>query len=377
MMNARVLPSTGLQQLFEVLARQQYTVIGPTIRDGAIVHDEIASERELPIGWTDEQQPGRYRLLARDDQARFGYRVGPHAWKRPLVPPEVRLWRARRDNGRLVFEPARPAPVQLAFLGVRPCDVAALAILDRVYLEGPYVDPGYRARRAATLVIAVNCTEPGGTCFCASMGTGPRASGGFDLALTERIDRDRHEFVIEVGTTRGAAVLEAIDGAREASPADLEAVADATARAAARMGRQLETDGLRDLLYGRLDDPAWDEVAARCLTCANCTLACPTCFCSTTEDRPDLAGGGAERWKRWDSCFTREFSYIHGGFVRGSARARYRQWMTHKLAGWHDQFGSSGCVGCGRCLTWCPAGIDITEEARRIRAEAPASRAIV
>ena len=368
-MHARVLASTGLQRLIEVLARQQYTVIGPTIRDGAIVHDEIASERELPIGWTDEQQPGRYRLRARDDEARFGYRVGPHAWKRQLVPPEVRLWRARRDNGRLVFEPARPAPARLALLGVRPCDLAALAILDRVYLEGPYVDPGYRARRAAALVVAVHCTEPGGTCFCASMGTGPRASGGFDLALTELIDRDRHEFVVEVGTKRGAAVLEAIDGAREASPPDLEAVADAAARAEARMGRQLETDGLRDLLYGRLDDPAWDEVAARCLTCANCTLACPTCFCSTTEDRPDLAGGGAERWKRWDSCFTREFSYIHGGFMRGSARARYRQWMTHKLAGWHDQFGSSGCVGCGRCLTWCPAGIDITAVARAIRGD--------
>src|SRR3990172_3513310 len=138
-MNARVLPVEGLQRLVEALAQHQYSVIGPTIRDGAIVHDEIASERELPIGWTDEQQPGRYRLLARDDQARFGYRVGPHAWKRQLVPPEVRLWRARRDNGRLVIEPARPAPVQLAFLGVRPCDVAALAILDRVYLEGPYV----------------------------------------------------------------------------------------------------------------------------------------------------------------------------------------------------------------------------------------------
>jgi len=367
-MNARVLPSEGLQRLVEALARQQYTVIGPTLRDGAIVHDQVASERDLPIGWTDEQRPGRYRVRARDDQARFGYRVGPHPWKRHLAPPEVRLWRARKADGHLVFEPSRPAPARLAFLGVRPCDLAALAILDRVYLEGPHVDPGYRARRAATFVVAVNCTEAGGTCFCASMGTGPRATAGYDLALTEVVAPERHEFVVEVGTPRGAEVAAALEG-REASAADLDAVAEATARAAATMGRRLDGDGLAGLLYANLEHPAWDEVAARCLTCGNCTLSCPTCFCSTTEDRPDLAGGGAERWKRWDSCFTREFSYIHGGFMRASAMARYRQWMTHKLAGWHDQFGTSGCVGCGRCLTWCPAGIDITEVARTIRGD--------
>jgi ferredoxin len=244
-------------------------------------------------------------------------------------------------------------------------------MLDRVHLGGRFEDPGYRARRGATLIVAVNCTEPAGTCFCASMGTGPRARTGFDLAMTEFIDAERHEFVVEVGTERGASVLEGLRG-RDASDADLDRVAEDTARAAARMGRRLKTDSLRDLLYANLDHPAWDEVAARCLTCGNCTLSCPTCFCWTTEDRPDLVGGGAERRRRWDSCFTREFSYIHGGSVRGSAHARYRHWMTHKLAGWHDQFGGSGCVGCGRCLTWCPAGIDITDVARTICGDATA-----
>jgi len=367
-MNARVLPSEGLERLVETLARQQYLVIGPTRRDGAIVLDEIASARELPVGWTDEQQPGRYRLRERNDEARFGHRVGPNGWRRYLAPPEVRLWRARKEDGHLAFEPSRTGPAKLAFFGVRPCDLAAIAILDRVYLGGPHVDPGYRARRAATLVIVVNCTEAGGTCFCASMGTGPRAVSGYDLALTELIDDGRHEVVMEVGTDRGMEVVATLEG-RDASTADLETVARCAADAAETMGRRLQTEGLADLLYANLEHPAWDEVAARCLTCGNCTLACPTCFCSTTEDRPDLAGGGAERWKRWDSCFTREHSYIHGGFMRASARARYRQWMTHKLAGWHQQFGMSGCVGCGRCLTWCPAGIDITAVARAIRGD--------
>jgi Fe-S-cluster-containing hydrogenase component 2 len=134
----------------------------------------------------------------------------------------------------------------------------------------------------------------------------------------------------------------------------------------------MDTTGIRDLLYTNFDHPRWDNVAQRCLTCANCTMVCPTCFCTTVEDVSDVTGSHAERWRKWDSCFSQNFSYIHGGSVRSSAKSRYRQWMTHKLASWIDQFGSSGCVGCGRCITWCPVGIDITEEVRAIR-ESPAS----
>ena len=108
-------------------------------------------------------------------------------------------------------------------------------------------------------------------------------------------------------------------------------------------------------------------MAERCLTCGNCTLVCPTCFCTNVEDVGDLTGDHAERWRVWDTCFSVDYSYIHGGSVRPSGRARYRQWLTHKLATWHDQFDSSGCVGCGRCITWCPVGIDITQEVAAIR----------
>ncbi|MBF0393567.1 MAG: 4Fe-4S dicluster domain-containing protein, partial [Alphaproteobacteria bacterium] len=116
------------------------------------------------------------------------------------------------------------------------------------------------------------------------------------------------------------------------------------------------------------EHPRWDEVAKRCLTCGNCTMVCPTCFCTTVDDVTDLGGTRTERVRSWDSCFTLDFSYIHGGSVRNEGSSRYRQWITHKLSSWHDQFGSSGCVGCGRCITWCPVGIDITEEVGAIRA---------
>jgi formate hydrogenlyase subunit 6/NADH:ubiquinone oxidoreductase subunit I len=152
-----------------------------------------------------------------------------------------------------------------------------------------------------------------------------------------------------------------------ASEAEKAVVEKIVANTTAQMGRSLNTIGIKDLLYRNAEHPRWDEVATRCLSCANCTMVCPTCFCTTVEDVTDLTGEHAERWRKWDSCFTMDFSYIHGGSVRPSVKARYRQWLTHKLASWIDQFGVSGCVGCGRCITWCPAGIDITEEVRAIR----------
>jgi ferredoxin len=214
--------------------------------------------------------------------------------------------------------------------------------------------------------MAVNCTHAGGTCFCASMNAGPKATAGFDLAFTEILENDRHYFVAEVGSELGAEILAEVQH-REANSEEVAAAERAVAKTAKTMGRQLDTSGIKDLLYRNYEHPHWEEVAARCLTCTNCTMVCPTCFCTTVEDVTDLQGEVAERWRKWDSCFTLDFSYIHGGSVRNSAKARYRQWLIHKLATWQDQFGTSGCVGCGRCITWCPVGIDITAEVKAIR----------
>jgi sulfhydrogenase subunit beta (sulfur reductase) len=355
--------------LFAALARRNYTVVGPTVRDQAIVYDELASSADLPRGWTDEQDGGHYRLRRRDDDALFGFAVGPHSWKRYQLPPEVRLWRARRDaDGGLtdIEEPPRE-PARYAFLGARSCELHAMGILDRVLLGGPHSDPADRARREDVFVVAVQCGQAGGTCFCVSMGTGPTADSGYDLALTEILD-DGHYFVVDVGSELGAAVLAELPHAGAAAQ-EQDAAAAAHARAAEQMGRELDVTDIKGLLYGNYEHPRWDDVADRCLTCGNCTMVCPTCFCTTVEDVTELDGEHVERHQRWDSCFTIDYSHVHGGAVRSSARSRYRQWMTHKLATWIDQFGSSGCVGCGRCITWCPVGIDITEEVRAIRAD--------
>lgn len=351
----------GLDELVERLRSGGYRVVGPTVSDDAIILAEIESADELPWGWGVETGPGTYRLRPRSDGAAFGHSAGPQSWKRFLHPPRERLWSADRADGFRPVEPDRET-VRYALLGVRPCDLRSIQILDQVLTGGRHTDPGYAARRLDRFVIAVECTEPGAACFCASMGTGPAASGGYDLAMVELTTAGQARFVVTTGSAAGERMLSGLPQ-QPADPPSVATARDAVGAAASRMGRAMPDTDLRRLLVDSRESSHWDDIAERCLTCGNCTLVCPTCFCTTTEEVTDLTGDHTERWQRWDSCFDLQFTNLHGGSVRSSTRSRYRQWMSHKLSTWHDQFGSSGCVGCGRCIVWCPVGIDITAEA--------------
>jgi len=359
----------SLELLIRSLRLDGYMVIAPTVRNSAIVYDEVASLEDLPKGWSDEQGNGSYALKHTEDRSLFQFTAGPSSAKAFLFPPVERLFQCRTNGSRFVADTEPDGAKHIAFLGIRPCDAQAIARLDHVLLRGPFLDPHYQHRREDACIITVNCTRPGGTCFCASLGTGPRAVGGFDIALTEIVADEEHYLLAEVGSSRGGRLLESLPS-RPATEEEIAGEKNKLQEAAGAMGRMIEPDGLRDLLFELSSDPHWEEIGSRCLTCANCTMVCPTCFCSSVEDSIDLTGSLAERKRRWDSCFTLGFSYIHGGSVRMSAGTRYRQWMTHKLASWVDQFGTPGCVGCGRCITWCPVGIDITEEASILRKKA-------
>lgn len=361
-----VLSIEGLDALLRLLRDEGYRLIGPTVRDGAIVSTEIQGIDDLPAGVTEEQDAGTYRLKARDDGALFGYSVGPESFKRQLFVPRRTLFQVRRKDGGMVVDPGAAEPHKIALIGARACDIHAIAVQDKVFLQGSFTDDDYARRREGVFTVAVNCGQAGGTCFCTSMGTGPEVTKGFDVALTELVDGE-HRFLAQAGTERGRALLAKL-GACAASERERAEAKEIVERTAASMRRTVDTTKIRDLLMGSLEHPRWDEVAKRCLSCANCTMVCPTCFCSQVEDTTDLSGETAERSRRWDSCFTLDHSYVHGGSVRSTVRARYRQWLTHKFAGWIDQFGTSGCVGCGRCVTWCPAAIDVTEELAAIRA---------
>ncbi len=360
-------PRTGLQALLDVLTAAGYRVVGPVVRDGVIAYDDIGVETDMPSGCTVDQQPGRWRLHQGDGPLRFSWTPGAESWKRFVFPARSEVLRVRRSDGSwAVSHP--PAPDRpLALIGARDCELRALGILDRVMLDPGHPDGRYAERRAATFVVAVTCGEPSGTCWCTSMGGGPEPQEGFDLRITElhrddSVDRG-HRLLVEAGSDRGNEILEQLPGS-SAVAADLQGAADVVERSVAMMPVRLAGQDLPRLLAGTEHHPQWDDVAGRCLSCGNCTSVCPTCFCSTFSDHTSLDDNDeAVREQSWASCFELDHSNLGGRPVRATTAARYRQWLTHKLQTWPAQFGTAGCVGCGRCTTWCPAGIDIVEEA--------------
>lgn len=362
----KLLHRNQLDTFLSHLSGLGYELFGPAKRDQAIVYESITNAGDLPIGWKDEQDGGHYRLHETGDQSVFAYVVGPDSWKKHLFVNQETLFKVHRDeNGKLVFNSTLKDPGKRAFIGIRSCELHAIAVQDRVFIGDQFVDPGYAKRRENLLFVAVNCTRAASTCFCVSLDTGPKATVGFDLALTEVLNNEQHYFTLEVGSELGAQVIDALQ-LQDADDKQLTA-AETANNSARKQERSLNTKDLKERLYANLENESyWADVAERCLSCANCTLVCPTCFCSNVEEVTDLDGGGAERVRYWDSCFNQEHSHIAGGSVRQSGSSRYRQWLTHKVGTWQDQFDTLGCIGCGRCITWCPVAIDITAEVQRL-----------
>lgn len=362
----RFLRHVELSRLLNELTSRGYRCIGPQVEDGTIVFRELSGVDDLPRGVRSIQAPGSYRLVEDKAQRFFAWTNGPQGLKPWLFAPVEPLWRSvRTDDGLLGFAELAPATQPLAVIGVRACDLAALAIQDRQFMGGPCPDPHYARRREGLFLVAVQCAEAAATCFCASTGDGPSPTKGFDVALAELGDG----FVATSGSEQGAQVLASLNlmPATGAQRAESRIQAEQTAR---MQTRALPARDLRQFLLERLEHPRWDEVASRCLACGNCTAVCPTCFCHAHEVKPELGEDAAEQVRVWDSCFGESHGQLHGFQVRPDTRRRYRQWLVHKLGTWHEQFGRSGCVGCGRCIAWCPVGIDLTEEVAALMAQA-------
>ena len=358
------LPTPRLDDLVAALRVGGRRVIAPVIEDGALKLSEIEHATELPFGWTVTSEPGLVRLGRRADDDPRARRAFDHgtAWsgiKPWTFPSRVdALSVETRDDGSLAVHVQAPPAAPLAVIGARACDLAALAVHDRVLADGPAVDPDYAARRSDLLIVAVECAFATSTCFCPSMGTGPEVTTGADVVLAE-VDGG---FVARADSPAGERLLAGLDLA-PAGQDRVELAVEQVAATRASMGIAVETDGLHDRLLANLDHPRWDAIAERCLACANCTLVCPTCFCTGTTITSDLDGRESSAIRAWDSCFTAGFAQVAGGgSFRPEHRDRYRQWLTHKFGTWWDQFGRSGCVGCGRCIAWCPVGIDVRDE---------------
>ncbi len=356
-----ILQKSSFHQLIDALRRTGYRVIGPVVQDGSIRWAHIDRLEDLPIGWRDEQRPSHYRLEHTDSSNMFDIVHGPESLKRQTFAPREPLLQIEKKNKGFSVQEIRPASEQIAVIGVRPCDLAGLRVQDRIFLHDQFPDPHYQARRDNLFLVAVNCTRAHATCFCASMRTGPKAESGYDLVLTE----SDQEFLLQSGSAAGHDILESMS----LSPASESRMNEDEARiqgCAASQTRRVDHSALPHGLYDVHDHPRWDDAAARCLACTNCTMVCPTCFCHAVEETPDLTHQQTEHVRVWDSCFTPNHGYIHGKNFRPTIKDRYRMWLTHKMASWIDQFGMSGCVGCGRCITWCPVGIDLTEELRAL-----------
>lgn len=357
-----------LDTIINTLDAMGYQVIGPRIQDHTLKLGPIAEMSELPYGYSTEETAGSYRLVQTGADNYFDITNGPQSWKQYFFPPVAEMATFKKENGdhvRWRTEPNIEKPPRYALLGVRPCDLHAIEIQDKVFMRDQWCDPMYKGRRTNAFVIAINCTNPAGTCFCASMGTGPTADGGYDLLITELDDN----FLINIGSQAGRMIL--ASGELDWTPASgflLQSAQQKLKQAENMMGRELPNpEELPDVLLADLDNPRYEDVAGRCLSCGSCTQVCPTCFCWNVSDHPSLSGDESTRVRVWDSCFNIDYSYIHGGNMRPNNLSRYRQWLTHKFAGWYQQFDTSGCVGCGRCISWCPAEIDPTEEIAAIR----------
>lgn len=352
-MKKYLLKTNQIEELIQAIRALGYEVFAPKIKNELIDFGAIKSAEQLPFGYKDEQRPGYYRVSL-EGSAYFDYALTQNGAKRHLYPPEQKLFDAESD-GKI-----SPAPIdglKRALLGIRPCELAAIEVHDKVFKNGSFTETFYKSRRENALLIVVNCAAPADTCFCTSMNSGPKSKAGFDLALSEMPEE---YFIIEVGSVKGATVIATLN-LPEANETEIAKAEARIEKAANSMKRQMPKNA-REIIAQSQKSEHWEEIAKRCLNCTNCTQACPTCFCSTTIDATSLDGKSASRSRRWDSCFSLEFSYIHGGSLRNSGSARYRQFLSHKITHWFDEFGTSGCVGCGRCITWCPVGIDLTEE---------------
>lgn len=344
------------QYLLDKLHELGYQCIGPQIRDGAIIFDTLASIEQLPQGISDDQRPGHYSLKSNGTTHYFNWANGPQAIKPFLFTPHENLWHSEQhENGQVTFTTTMPETRPLAIIGARACDVAALKLQDQHFLQQQYIDPYYKARRDNLLVIAVNCNHPAATCFCYATGDGPFVEDGADIVLTEL----EQGFLLDTQSNRGKIIVDGLSFHYRTEAQMIES--ESLEMQAAQQQKKLPSVDIKSRLMQELNSEVWHDIAAKCLSCGNCTAVCPTCFCHSESEAPSLDGRSSQHYREWDSCFSQGHSYIHGVTIRSETSQRYRQWITHKFSSWHAQYGRSGCVGCGRCIAWCPVGIDVTE----------------
>lgn len=267
----------------------------------------------------------------------------------------------RYDESGATAEPEPPA--EQVWFGIRPCDAAALAFLDRFFCASGPTDPYVKARRERTVLIGLACLSPAATCFCLAVGGSPAGTKGLDLLLTELDGR----LLAEPLTARGETLVRDLP---EAAAADIAHKTTLTDKAAAAIKTRIDVTGLKKRLDANFDHPAWETLSRACVNCGACTFLCPTCHCFDVAD--EQRHGRGARLRVWDSCqFCLYSQHASGHNPRLAPRSRYRNRVLDKFKYTQDQVGEISCVGCGRCIISCPSAIDIRETVASLLKELP------
>ena len=317
--------------------------------------------------WTPRPVGGGTRFLPHGEDRPLDLAQTPpaHSVKAVLFPnPETLFTYHSEGNGVALTHP-EPDGRSLIVFGARACDARAVAALDAVFLGRSIPDPAYRERRERLCLVGLACVPPAATCFCHRMGSGPFDASGMDVQIVPLDD----VYVFHLLTKRGEACLTPFQDRFEAADGDTLKKVAATKAGLEGAEPSVDFTALKDAVKQHRDDPYWETLAAACLGCGICTFLCPVCSCFSITDTGNRRGGRRVRY--WDACmfpaFTKEAS---GHNPRGDEPARVKQRFFHKFYYSIENGEPPGCVGCGRCVIHCPAGIDIREIVSRFQPEA-------
>ncbi len=291
------------------------------------------------------------------------------AWEylRTIIPPKKYLTKPKEVIFNFHVEKGFEEVIEdgekkRILFGLHPCDIHGIKILDVVFNQ-QYKDPYYAKRRENTAIIGLSCM-PDEKCFCKSMNT-DYTEDGFDLALSDIGD----DYLVAVGTSLGDDIVTE----RQYLFEDVEEehrkkYLEFRKKRNESFQLKLDIDDLPYILDLEQASPIWEELGERCLTCGSCSMVCPTCYCFNIYDELNLDAKSGRRIKQWDACLFKDYALVAGGHNFREERAeRVKNRYYHKQFRMVEQYGEPSCVGCGRCINACPAGIDVVEVLTKIR----------